>query len=853
MKKVTGVIWAVLVLSVVSTAQTGEHIAAKILSVQGRVEVERSPWASAEVDQILYAGNRIRTGPRSRAALLLADETQIKLSANSELELTTVRPASNLLVRVAQAGARTDQSILRMDRGRAWVRSKKTPAAVRIRTPAVTAAIRGTEFDIQVADDGETFTTVVEGSVDFSNDLGSVVVNPGEQGCCRVGEAPTKIVILNPEDAVQWTLFYSAAVSPRDFPFIYLSAEQAQANLDAAGSNALRSARIQYDAGDLEAALGLLTGIVSPEAAETRGWIYLEQNRIGEAIQELGTASADSPRTRLGFSVAHFRMGEFGEAYRYVENPGDDGRLKVQKAMLDLLTGDVESARALLDSIASDSPAYSMGQGLLSNVYLTQNDKDQALTVAEGAVQANPASPSAYLSLSLVQQSFFDLPAATVSAETALDLDPHFIQARVQYAKLLFGAGNTKKARQVIEQALADAPQEAAVQSTLGFILLARGESSEARVHLERSIQLDSTRAEPRLGLGIVNMRRGQKEDAVLQILEATTLEPRISLYQSYLGKAFYAERKFEQAFTALQTAMELDPRDPTPHLYSGIFQEELNRPGVAVEDFQESIRLNDNRAVYRSRFVLDEDRATRNIKLASAFNRLGFSESANLEAIKSFSSDPTNSSARIFLADTFINLPGRSGAAGSELLMARLLLPVNANSFNAFNDYTTLFELPRLLWTGQLGAGNFDTYNQSLVASGGMKRVAFGSIFSHDTTDGFRPVNDDSRTFTTVNLFKFATTAHSDLLLSYSHTQTKEGDRGFSNLLVTPDNDENRRLFSRTNRAEIGYHHQLNPGSEVVIYFSGRTNEQILEDPDFLRNFGIDFALRRSSRAHFR
>ena len=98
-KKITGVMWAVLVLSVVSTAQTGEHIAAKILSVQGRVEVERSPWASAEVDQILYAGNRIRTGPRSRAALLLADETQIKLSANSELELTTVRPASNLLVR----------------------------------------------------------------------------------------------------------------------------------------------------------------------------------------------------------------------------------------------------------------------------------------------------------------------------------------------------------------------------------------------------------------------------------------------------------------------------------------------------------------------------------------------------------------------------------------------------------------------------------------------------------------------------------------------------------------------------------------------------------------------------------
>ena len=531
-------------------------------------------------------------------------------------------------------------------------------------------------------------------------------------------------------------------------------------------------------------------------------------------------------------------MSEFEEAYQYVEDPGDDGRLKVQKATLDLLGGDVETATLLVGSLGRDDPAYSLGQGLLSNVLLTQNEKDLALVAAERAVDSNPSSPAAHVNLSWIYQSFFDLPAATRSARKALELDPHFLQARVQYAKLLFGAGNTGEAEKVILKAVQDAPQEASVHSTLGFVLLAQGDTDEARVHFDRSVLLDSSRGEPHLGLCVVNMRQGLRVDSVLEIMQATTLAPRMSLYQSYLGKAFYEERKFEQAVGALETAIELDPRDPTPHLYLGIFSEELNRPAVAIEDFQESIRLNDNRAVYRSRSVLDEDRATRNVKLAAAYTRLGLSEWANSEAIKSHASDPTNSSARIFLADTFLDLDGGTLAGGSELLMARLLLPVNTNSFNSFNDYTTLFEFPRLNWTAFGGAGNRDTYSQSLVASGGARRFAFGSIFTSDRSDGWRPLNDDSRNYTTVNLFKFAPTPHSDILLSFSHNQTRQGDRGIGRFVVGPENDPNLRFFDRTNRAEIGYHQQFNPGSELVLYFSGRTIERLEEDPDRARAF---------------
>ncbi len=325
-------------------------------------------------------------------------------------------------------------------------------------------------------------------------------------------------------------------------------------------------------------------------------------------------------------------------------------------------------------------------------------------------------------------------------------------------------------------------------------------------------------------------------------------IRARLSIYHSYLGKAFYEERKFEQAFSALAAAEELDPRDPTPHLYSGIFQNDLNRPGVAVDHFQDSIRLNDKRAVYRSRFVLDEDRATRNVQLATAYNRLGLSEWANLEAVLSNLDDPTNSSAHLFLANTFLNLPGRTGAAGSELLVAKLLQPVNANSFNAFNDYTTLYERPHMNWTAAGNYGSFDNVLGQLVASGGTSRFAYGSVFTYDKTAGFRDGNDGEKTYTTSNNFKFALNPHSDLLVSYAQQQRRLGDVG--QILITDETlDPDKSTFTRTSRVGVGYHHRLRPGSELMFYFAGRTSEIVNDDLDafFSRPFDRFFHQRAS------
>ena len=825
----------VIVLSLLafffSTPSRGQDIAARILSVQGTVEVQEGTpdWAAARVDQTLAPGAVVRTAVRSRAALLLADETQLKIGPSARLQLRQVRRSSNLLQRISQVVAGAEQSILNLESGKVWLRSKRVPARVRVRTPAVTAAIRGTEFVVDVRSDGESLVTVLDGSVDMSNDQGAVVVNSGEQGRARIGEAPIKIVIVNPEDAVQWTFFYSPEISLRDYPFRYRRRAEARQAAQAPGISATARAEALHDAGDLEGALTTLEAETSAEAAEIRGWILLEQSQLAEAFQAFQEAGSRT-RARLGRSLVHLRLNEFEQAYEIVADPGTDTALQLQRARLDLLAGEVDSARSILESMGPTTAEYGLAQGLLANLNLVANRKEEALQVVRSVVNDNPESPSAHLNLSLVQQSYFDLPAATRSARNALELDPGFVPALVQYSRLLYGAGNSAEAQRVIQQAVALAPEEATVHSVLGFVLLGQAKTDAAVAEFERAIQINSGLANPRLGLGIALMRRGQFTDAVAEILVATTLEPRLSIYHSYLGKAFYEERKFEQAFSALDAAMELDPRDPTPHLYSGIFQNDLNRPGVAVDHFQDSIRLNDKRSVYRSRFVLDEDRATRNVQLATAYNRLGLSEWANLEAVLSNLDDPTNSSAHLFLASTFLNLPGRTGAAGSELLVAKLLQPVNANSFNAFNDYTTLYDRPHMNWTTEGAYGSFDSVLGRLVASGGTSRFAYGSVFTYDKTAGFRDGNDGQKTYTTTNNFKFVLSPHSDLLVSYAHQQQRLGDLG--QILIKDETlDPDETTFTRSNRVEVGYHRRLRAGSELMFYFAGRTSEIVNDD----------------------
>ncbi len=92
----------------------------------------------------------------------------------------------------------------------------------------------------------------------------------------------------------------------------------------------------------------------------------------------------------------------------------------------------------------------------------------------------------------------------------------------------------------------------------------------------------------------------------------------------------------------------------------------------------EKAIELNDNRAVYRSKLLLDSDLAARSCGLARIYNNLGFQQRGLVEGWNSVNIDPTNFSAHRFLADSYAVLPRYEIARVSELLQSQLLQPIN-------------------------------------------------------------------------------------------------------------------------------------------------------------------------------
>ena len=132
----------------------------------------------------------------------------------------------------------------------------------------------------------------------------------------------------------------------------------------------------------------------------------------------------------------------------------------------------------------------------------------------------------------------------------------------------------------------------------------------------------------------------------------------------------------------------------------------------------QQAIELNDNRAVYRSRLLLDADLAARSASLGRIYSDLGFQQLALVEGWKSVNTDPRNFSAHRFLADSYSVLPRHEIARVSELLQSQLLQPINITPIQPRLAESNLF----LISAGGPGALSFNEFNPHFQPGSGSR-----------------------------------------------------------------------------------------------------------------------------------
>ena len=579
----------------------------------------------------------------------------------------------------------------------------RLPQALEVRTPYVSAGVEGTEFVLSVEQD-RTRVSVFEGRVRLVNNQGDLLLTANQSGEALEGRAPQLRIVARPRDAVQWALYYQ----PLSMASIDLAAPALQGSLES-----LRG-------GNLTEAFERLEGVPESERNEMfyvyRAGLLLSVGRVGEARLDLDQALRLDP--------------ESSEVYAL-------------RAVIEVAQYDPEQVR----------PEQARPE---------QARLEQALANGREAVRLSPRSSSAKIALSYAQQASFDLEAARDTLRQAVVDQPDDALAWARLAELYLSLGDLDRALEAAEEASSRGLELGRTQTVLGFARLTQIKISDAKTAFERALALESESSLARLGLGLAKIRDGDLQEGRRDIEIAVSLDPNNSLIRSYLGKAYFEEKRDAVAEEQLDLAKKLDPNDPTPYFYDAIRKQTTNRPVEALQDLQHSIQLNDNRAVYRSRLLLDEDLAARSASLGRIYTDLGFEQLALVEGWKSVNINPSSHSAHRFLADTYSVLPRHDIARVSELLQSQLLQPINTTPIQpqlaesnlfilegagsselSFNEFNPLVSRDKISLQTSGIVGNNDVLADDVVVAGMFGRVSFSLGQFHFSTDGFRENSD--------------------------------------------------------------------------------------------------------------
>ena len=121
---------ASILLGADAAAQSAER-AAEVVTVQGQGESrtgETGAWKAAVAQQELFTRDYVRTGAYSRMGLLFRDRTQVRLAEKTVMQIKSTPPSPD------------DPTILRLEQGRSWSQTNRTPSNLYLETPSATAA-----------------------------------------------------------------------------------------------------------------------------------------------------------------------------------------------------------------------------------------------------------------------------------------------------------------------------------------------------------------------------------------------------------------------------------------------------------------------------------------------------------------------------------------------------------------------------------------------------------------------------------------------------------------------------------------------------------------------------------------
>jgi Flp pilus assembly protein TadD len=719
---------------------------ARIASLQNQVETRPAgvaAWSPSVLSQPLGGKDRVRTGPASRAAILYSDQTLHRLNEKSEIE---IEPPS------AEA-----PGLLRVIAGTHYFSSRTPKDYGRIETPTVTAAIKGTEFVIEVAADNTTTITMLEGVVEASNPQGSITVGQGEAAYVEPGKAPVKRIVVRPRDAVSWSLYYPPVLGGADAERLAGAGERGRSLARAAE---MLAAGQVAEAGPLIAA-ARAAKVDDPVALALASTVATAEGRKEEASRLADQGVAADPSSPAAALAASFAA---------------------QAAF------DIPKARAMAEKAASLDATSSVALARAAELRMAEGDLDGAKRAAEEAVSRTPNEARALAVLGFAELTQYRSAEAEKVLERAVAADPALSLARLGLGIARIRRGRVAEGREELQTAVALDPEDSLTRAYLGKAYYEERRSKEAAKEFAAAKLADPLDPTPYLYDGIAKQNENRPVEALQDLQAAADRNDRRAVYRSRLlldqdGAVrsadlarVYNDLGFEQLgiVTARQSADENQANFSSHLLLSGNYRFLPGYAGAYLSEVLQS-RLYQPVGVNAVRPDVIAQTVSFN-EYTALFDR----PRGRAFGSVSYGSTATDLSKQLGPNDLCIDPATQT--------------PVPCRDLIGITD-------------SRLGAVN-------VVGSYNTDRFATALSIQHDYDSGFRENSDQNGT-TYKGFFQFAPSWRDGIQLNLIHGDRRFGDLPLRQipLYVVPE-----RFDATTDNASVGWHRTISAASDLLV-----------------------------------
>jgi len=254
-----------------------------------------------------------------------------------------------------------------------------------------------------------------------------------------------------------------------------------------------------------------------------------------------------------------------------VQSAGD---ALLQRAREELHREEFPTAERTLRTYLQHEPGSADGLYLLGEVLMRKDEPNESLSVFTEAAAARRPTGEELRLVGLDYVLLADYADAVEWLKRSVEVSPDDADAWYGLGRAQYSSGDYKGAESSFRKTLALDSRSVKAENNLGLALAAQNQPEMAMEAYRGAIALQEkslTQSEqPLLNLGMLLIDRGRPQEAADALWRAVAIAPACAQCQEGLGQTLVALKRLPEAETAMEKAVELEPKNPRFHYLLG-------------------------------------------------------------------------------------------------------------------------------------------------------------------------------------------------------------------------------------------------------------------------------------------